>query len=162
MIDPLPRRNHKTDPPIVLAEIHPKLIEILEEKYDDRFDVRVVATLVNLVGQEAAETKELYGGLAEPFLVLTNPPYGTGAFQFLDKTHVGKEHKHELYESITKYCGKINVLRGFAVAQCCSDGCCRDRRVHPAHLDLPRGRRNFNRFKDFILTHYEYRAGFMV
>ena len=80
MIDPLPRRNHRTDPPIVLAEIHPRLIEILYEKYDDRLDVRLVERAVNLVGQEVSETKKLYGGLPEPFLVLTNPPYGTGAF----------------------------------------------------------------------------------
>ncbi len=160
LIDPLPRRNHKADPPIVLAEINPRLIEILDEKYDDRLDIRVVATPVDLVGQEAAETKRLYGGLTEPFLVLTNPPYGTGAFQFLDQTHVGKEHKHELHQSITRHCGKINIF-GVAMTQCALMGADVIGVFTPPTWIFPE-RRTFNKFKDFILARYEYRAGFMV
>lgn len=160
MIDPLPRRNPKTDPPIVLAEIHPGLIEILYEKYDDRLDVRLVEHPVNLVGQEAAETRKLYGGLPEPFLVLTNPPYGTGAFQFLDRTHVGKEHKHDLHKSITNHSGKINIF-AVAVTQCALMGAAVIGVFTPPTWIYPE-RRTFNRFKDFILTRYQYRAGFMV
>ena len=160
MIDPLPRRDPRSDPPIVLAEIHPKLIEILHEKYDDRVDIRLMERPVNLVGQEADETKNLYGGLREPFLVLTNPPYGTGAFQFLDKTHFGKEYKHDLHDSITRHSGKINIF-AVAVSQCALMGAAVIGVFTPPTWIYPE-RSKFNKFRDFVLTYYEYRAGFMV
>jgi hypothetical protein len=92
--------------------------------------------------------------------VLTNPPYGTGAFQFLDKTHTGKKHKHELHESITKYCGKVNIF-AVAVTQCALMGAAVIGVFTPPTWIYPE-RRTFNKFKAFILAHYEYRAGFMV
>lgn len=143
----------------MLAEINPGLIEILGEKYSDRPDVRVVASPVNLVGQDAAGTRELYG-LSEPFLVLTNPPYGTGAYQFLDRTHVGKEHRHDMHESITRHCGKINIF-AVSIAQCALMDAAAIGAFTPPTWIYPE-RRSFNKFKNFILTHYEYRAGFMV